>query len=179
MIVFISGGCKNGKSTYAQRAAKVLHGGSGGLYYVATMIPHDDEDIARIKRHVSERDGWGFTTIECGRDIESVLDRADSGGTFLLDSVTALLSNEMFTADGFDPDAWKKVADGLCRLCDNLKNIVLVSDYIYSDAYRYDQYTEMYRRGLAMIDRALARRCDTVIEVCSGTLIKHKGVLPC
>ena len=97
MSVFISGGCKNGKSFYAQRIAKAA---GTPLYYIATMIPRDREDDARIARHRQERAGWGFETLECGADILSCLDRADPAGAFLLDSVTALLSNEMFTDTG-------------------------------------------------------------------------------
>ena len=48
MSTYISGGCKNGKSFYAQRVAKA---GGAPLYYVATMIPRDDEDRARVLRH--------------------------------------------------------------------------------------------------------------------------------
>ena len=51
MTIFLSGGCKNGKSTLAQHAAKKL-AGDGPLYYIATMIPHDEEDRARIRRHL-------------------------------------------------------------------------------------------------------------------------------
>ena len=68
MTIFLSGGAKNGKSTWAQRFAKQLQG-EGPLYYLATMIPHDEEDEQRIRRHLQERDGWGFTTVECGRNI--------------------------------------------------------------------------------------------------------------
>lgn len=65
MNIFISGGCKNGKSYHAQELARdmAVQGGLP-LYYLATMIPHDDEDRARIRRHLSERDGWGFETVE-------------------------------------------------------------------------------------------------------------------
>lgn len=38
MSTFISGGCKNGKSYYAQRIVKAA---GTPLYYIATMIPHD------------------------------------------------------------------------------------------------------------------------------------------
>ena len=99
MSTYISGGCKNGKSFYAQRVAMT---GGTPLYYVATMIPRDGEDLARIRRHRDERAGWDFETLECGRDILSCLDSADPKGSFLLDSVTALLSNEMFSAEGRD-----------------------------------------------------------------------------
>ena len=43
MNVFISGGCKNGKSFYAQRLARRQADETGSpLYYIATMIPHDE-----------------------------------------------------------------------------------------------------------------------------------------
>lgn len=175
MSTLISGGCKNGKSLFAQKIAKA----SGApLYYIATMIPHDAEDDARILRHQSERAGWGFETLECGADILSCLDRADPKGSFLLDSVTALLSNEMFTAGGFHPGAANKIAEELCAFVRLAPNTVLVSDFIYSDAIQYDVWTEAYRRGLAHIDRALAHACDRVIEVVGGQIICYKGALP-
>jgi len=177
MSVYISGGCKNGKSFYAQRIAQAM---GTPLYYLATMIPHDDEDRARIKRHIAERDGWGFETIECGTDILSALDNADENGAFLLDSVTALLSNEMFTETGdFDPDSPKRVAEALLEFVRRAPNIVMVSDFIFSDAALYDSYVEAYREGLAYIDRTLAKECDHVIEVVNGTIIMHKGDVSC
>lgn len=175
MSTLISGGCKNGKSFYAQKIAKQ----SGTpLYYIATMIPHDAEDDARVLRHQRERAGWGFETLECGMDILSCLDHADPKGSFLLDSVTALLSNEMFAPDGFHPEAPEKIASELCQFVDRAPNTVLVSDFIHSDAAAYDEWTQAYRRGLAHIDRALARACDRVIEVVSGQIICYKGALP-
>ncbi len=175
MSTYISGGCKNGKSFYAQRAAKA----SGKpLYYIATMIPHDEEDLARIRRHREERAGWGFETLECGRDILRCLDDADPNGAFLLDSVTALLSNEMFAPEGVDMDAARHVAAALEAFVRRAPNTVLVSDFIFSDALLYDDLTEAYRRGLAAIDRRMAACCDNVIEVVAGQFIVHKGVLP-
>ena len=175
MSTFISGGCKNGKSTYAQRIAQA---GGQPLYYIATMIPRDAEDEARILRHRQEREGWGFETLECGVNILSCLKSADCGGSFLLDSVTALLSNEMFTGNGMDEAAPARITLALTELVRRTPKIVLVSDYIYSDANLYDAWTEAYRRGLARIDRALAAACDNVLEVVHGQVVVHKGRLP-
>ena len=178
MSTFISGGCKNGKSFYAQRIAQR---GGHPLYYIATMIPHDEEDQARIRRHRQERAGWGFETLECGRNILSCLDHADPRGSFLLDSVTALLSNEMFnppSGDGhFDLQAHVRVADELAEFVRHAPNTVLVSDFIYADAQLYDPLTEAYRAGLAHIDRRMAACCDNVLEVVAGQIIVHKGEL--
>ena len=104
MTFFISGGAKNGKSTLAQNLAVALAKGNTH-YYVATMIPVDDEDRLRIQRHIEDREGLGFTTLECGRNILSCLEHADPKATFLLDSVTALLMNELFREDkGYQMD---------------------------------------------------------------------------
>ena len=171
MSVFISGGCKSGKSLYAQRVARA---GGRPLYYIATMIPRDAEDEARVRRHRHERAGWGFQTIECGRNILSCLKNVDCRGSFLLDSVTALLANEMFSANGMDPAAPGRVAGELVEFARRAPGTVLVSDFIYSDALIYDEWTEAYRRGLAEIDRALAGACDCVIEMACGVPIVHK-----
>lgn len=171
MNIFISGGCKNGKSFFAQEEAKrQAEETHSPLYYLATMIPADDEDRARIRRHVKEREGWGFITIEQGRDICKALEKADPAGVFLLDSVTALLSNEMFLPDGTaDLQAPRRVAEDLAAFAEKTGNTVFVSDFIYSDAQQYDELTESYRKGLALCDRTLAKICGQVIEVCYGS----------
>lgn len=173
MNIFISGGCKNGKSYYAQRRAKEMAESlSVPLYYVATMIPHDDEDRARIKRHISERDGWGFETVEQGLSLTEILhdDSIDKNGVFLMDSVTALLDNEMFDDEGnIDEAAPERVKRDVLEFAAGTGNTVFVSDYIYGDVDFYGETVEAYRKGLAAADRALAEVCDEVIEIAYGT----------
>ena len=174
MKIFISGGCKNGKSYYSQYVAKAQK--ADNLYYVATMKPVDKEDNKRIERHRDERDGWGFTTIEQPVDIEKILEQCDRKGSFLLDSLTALLANEMFLSDGgVNDEAAEKIIKGLRLVLDSVENIVIVSDYIYSDAVVYDPLTEKYRKALADIDREAARLCDTVLEAAYTNIVVHKG----
>lgn len=179
MNVLLSGGSKNGKTGLAQEIACRLSG-TGKRYYVATMIPYDDEDRARIARHIAERAEMGFETLEIGRSIASCLDAGDPDGTFLIDSVTALLANEMFSSHSgdADPEAVSRCRAGLLEVTRRAGNAVFVTDYIYSDAIRYDTFTENYRAALASLDCALAEACDTVIELCAGNRIFHKGALP-
>ncbi len=176
MKVFVSGGCKNGKSTYAEKIAVALVKTAKPLYYIATMLPVDDEDRERIERHRLSRKGLGFETVELGKDIEKITGLCNMQGTFLLDSVTALLANEMFTPDGaIHTDAYLKVSAGIRDVLKVAANGVLVSDYIFSDADLFDEFTEAYRKGLAYVDRLCASACDVVIEVSFGGLIVHKG----
>ena len=176
--VFISGGCKNGKSYYAQRlAAKQWNALSASpLYYIATMKPADAEDDLRIARHKTDREGWGFITVEQPARIEGILEKCDSGGSFLLDSLTALLANEMFPpGGGVNERAAENIERGLACILDVIGDIVIVSDYIYSDAIIYDPLTELFRKSLAGLDRAAAKACDAVVEVTYSAVVMHKG----
>ena len=179
MTYFISGGAKNGKSTLAQDLSVALTKG-GKHYYVATMISTGAEDDDRIRRHIADRDGMGFKTVECFRNIMECLKTADKNGVFLVDSVTALIQNSLFPIEKnykMDLEAANRCADELVEFAHTVRHAVFVSDYIYSDAERYSESTEMYRKCLADIDRRLAKVCDTVIEVSAGQPIIYKGDL--
>ncbi|MDR1589688.1 MAG: bifunctional adenosylcobinamide kinase/adenosylcobinamide-phosphate guanylyltransferase [Oscillospiraceae bacterium] len=175
MRVFISGGCKNGKSYYAQRLAHAMR--RTGLYYIATMRPSDVEDHERILRHRRERLGWGFETVEQPENIPEILDKCDPDASFLLDSLTALLSNEMFPPGkaAINYGAADKITGEMIELLDSVRDIVVVSDFIYSDGLLYDGPAEWFRRSLAQIDRAVAARSDAVIEIVFSGAVVHRG----
>jgi len=180
MTIFISGGCKNGKSTIAEDCCVKL-AQNGPLYYIATMVAYDDEDRARIKRHRESRMGKGFITLEQPKDLLSCLKESDpENGTYILDSVTALLINEMYSPDrpDADPDAAQRTAKDLAEFASSVKNAVFVSDYIYSEASEYSKYTEDYMRALALCDSTLAKCCDAVAEICGAIPTMYKGELP-
>ena len=180
MTVFISGGAKCGKSGLAQEL--VLKLANGGIhYYLATMIPSGAEDYERIRRHLLDRAGMGFETVECAKNVMETLITADKNGAFLVDSVTSLMQNALFPAENNyepDPPGAKRCTDDLVEFARTVRHAVFVSDDIFRDAGRYDPATEQYRRCLAEADRSLARVCDTVLEVTAGQVIVHKGELP-
>ena len=74
-----------------------------------------------------------------------------------------------------DVAAAQQCAKDLVTFSQKVRNLVIVSDYIYCDAARYDDVTEVYRKCLADIDRELARASDTVLEVAAGNILVHKG----
>ena len=180
MTIFISGGCKNGKSSIAEECCMAL-AKDGPLYYIATMIAYDDEDRERIKRHVASREGKNFMTLEQPKDLLGCLEKSDpENGTYLLDSVTALLINEMYSPDspGADPKAAERTVKSLKKFAKSVKNAVFVSDYIYSEGGEYSEYTEEYMKALALCDKTLAKACDAVAEISGALITMHKGELP-
>lgn len=176
MTYFISGGAKCGKSSLAQDLAVACAKG-GKLYYVATLIPTGSEDEERICRHLADRAGMGFETVECFGNIMGI---AHPDGTYLVDSVTSMVQNALFPVEKNyerDIDSARRCGEELAVFAGTVRHAVFVSDYIYSDAEQYSESTEMYRKCLADIDRRLAKICDTVIEVSAGQAIIHKGEL--
>lgn len=207
MKIYISGGAKNGKSAWAEERARKLAAGRP-LYYVATMLPADGEDLGRIARHVASRAGKGFITIERSCDLSGLFGgscgavdgpgegrpagcpalgagggsasgpglRVDPDAVFLVDSVTALLANRMFPPGGRpDPEAAEKTAGDLLTFAGRAADCLFVSDYIFSEARHFDDLTEAYRAGLALIGLRLARISDIVAEISCGLPLIYKG----
>ena len=177
MTVFICGGSKSGKSSFAQNISKKLSK-DNPLYYIATMIPADSEDKEKIRLHIEDRDGMGFETVECGKNISSITDITDINGTYLLDSITALLTNEMygdFADIGVDIHAADRCIKEIQQLAGTVENIVIVGDCIFSDAESYAESTEFFRKSLADISNDIAIYADIVVEMNFGNPIIHKG----
>lgn len=174
MIVLVSGGCKNGKSSLAQKMACELAQSSGKkLIYFATMIPCDDEDEERIKKHREDRRNLGFETVECGKNIAEDVLNSVKGGIVLFDSLTALVANEMFDSFPVKKNVSEIIRSELNRLIEAADSVVFVSDAIYSDGRIYEETTELYRRILAETERFIAKNADKVVEMASGREIEN------
>ena len=180
MTAFLAGGSQSGKSDLAQKVACALAAG-GPLIYLATMHPADGEDQLRIQRHIQRREGLGFQTIEWERNLIDLAPQLPRDATVLLDSVTALFTNELFRPElQWMPDqsAVSRCRAGLLALADRVQHVVFVSDLLFSDAARYDPDTECFREGLGALSCTLAARADTAVEVCLGLPTIWKGALP-
>ena len=94
----------------------------------------------------------------------------------LLDSVTALLANEMFRADGsVDFSAGERLADDLVRFAELASNVVFVADFVFSDGRDYGELTEIYKKALGHIGVKLAAACCNVAELSASIPMWYKG----
>ncbi len=175
MNYLILGGSKSGKSMYAQNLAKNLYENLGNLYYIATMKPFDEEDEERIQNHIKDRIGYGFYTIECHRNIISILDKINKDDVVLIDSITSLLTNEMFNGKEFNKNIYSKIANEILEIGKKAKNLIVVSDCIFSNSFLYDNYTNVFLKELSYITRILAHDMDYVLECSYGGIYYHKG----
>lgn len=174
MTIFVVGGSKSQKSNYGELIAEKLFN-KGNLYYLATMKPYDDEDSKRIEEHIKNRSGHGYITIEVPRNIISVLPMLSKDDTVLLDSITSLVTNEMFNNKQIVKNVKDKIITEVNEISKKVSNLVIVSDYVFSDGIRYDDFTDDFRKELGIINCEIAKMSQVVIESSFGNIIVHKG----
>lgn len=99
-ILFVTGGARSGKSTFAEHLAR--HSGAA-VFYLATMEAGDDELRDRIQRHQSRRpESW--TTIEEPLEIGAALAATPSDVCVLIDCVSLWVTNRLMALGTDEPD---------------------------------------------------------------------------
>jgi adenosylcobinamide kinase/adenosylcobinamide-phosphate guanylyltransferase len=89
-LVFVLGGARSGKSSFAKKIAEDL---GKDVIYLATAVITDDEMAERISLHRKERPSH-WQTVEEPYDLKKIGDvLKNSGRIVLLDCLTILLSN--------------------------------------------------------------------------------------
>ena len=86
MIIYISGGARSGKSSYAQKIALEK---SANPVYVATARIWDDDFAKRVERHKAER-GQQWTSLECEKNVHLL---PLENHVVVIDCVTLWLTN--------------------------------------------------------------------------------------
>lgn len=171
MIQLVIGGAASGKSEFAEQL--VLSAGDLPRYYIATMQPFDDESVRRIAKHRRMRAKKKFTTVECYTNLASV--GLPERGVVLLECMSNLAANEKYSPDGAGENALEAIADGVAALEQQCERLIIVSNEVFSGGNRYEGDTDSYLRLLAAVNRMLAARADTVVEVVCGLPQVHKG----
>ncbi len=169
MLIVVTGGSGSGKSEYAENIA-VGYKSNKSMYYIATMKTFGDEDVLRVERHKKLRNGKGFITIEQPINIDEV--NAIEGSTVLLECMSNLLANEMFTPNNNiglnEEQISEKIINGIEDLYFKCEHLILVTNEVFSDGNSYDEYTMKYINQLGFINRELSKKADKVYEVVYG-----------
>ena len=170
MFTLIIGGAASGKSALAEAVAAAR---PGPLLYLATMEPFDRECRARIARHRAARAGKGFATVERYVDLAGAA--LPPSASVLLEDLGNLTANELYRPDGGGPEA---ALSGVLAVLDRCAHLTAVTNEVFSGGTAYAGDTLGYLSALARLNRALAVRADTVVEVVCGLPNLLKGALP-
>lgn len=173
MLITVTGGSGSGKSEYAEKTALDLCGGKAPVY-LATMAVWGDEGAKRVMRHRALRAGKGFQTLEKTRSLEEIPQDLLAGQTVLLEDLSNLISNELFTQNGMVPEetAIERIRRDLKHITDCAGNVVVVMNEVFSDGRKYDRGTETFLRLTGIMNRELALRADESYEIVYGIAVR-------
>lgn len=177
MLLLVMGGGASGKSGWAETEAVRLAGG-GPIYYLATLDPDGPGNDAIIRNHRKRRDGKGFITIEAGSDIDRLPFAENAAdATVLLECLSNLLANEMFggtgSGDSFFTESSRernigvpeKTVREVIALSRRVKNLVVVTNLVFSDGITYEKETADYIRNLGTVNTAVLNAADRAVEI--------------
>jgi len=167
-MILVTGGSASGKSAYAeQRIAEE----DGIPTYLATMRRGSAEAEERIRKHLRQREGKGFLTVECPVKIGTVLHRCTEA--VLLEDLGNLVANEMF-GEVFEESVAERIGADIRKLRESRKQLVIVTDEVFSDGGVYDGQTMQYIKELARLNKICAGLADEVWEVVCGIPVRVK-----
>ena len=118
-IQLILGPNNSGKSLYAENLA--VQNNNNPLIYLATMVPQTDENLQRIKKHISQRAGKGFQTIEEPWNIHTL--DLPSNAVVLLEDASNLLANGIFIHKSNETECFERIL----LLAEHCKKLIIVS----------------------------------------------------
>ncbi|MBF0464638.1 MAG: bifunctional adenosylcobinamide kinase/adenosylcobinamide-phosphate guanylyltransferase [Nitrospirae bacterium] len=170
-IVFITGGAKSGKSTFALKTAD-RYGGKRA--YVATAQALDDEMAWRIEAHQKERNGSWDTVEEPVNIHQSITELVTTHEVIVVDCLTLWLTNMILT----EPEPAKdKIYDAFLKLTDSLTTarqtksdgaIILVSNEVGLSIVPDNRLARLFRDYAGVLNQRVAAVSDEAYLVVSG-----------
>jgi adenosylcobinamide kinase/adenosylcobinamide-phosphate guanylyltransferase len=169
-LIYISGGARSGKSSYAEQRARALE---GPHTYIATCPVLDDEMAARIERHRQRRAGTGWCTLEEPTELATALSATRDSGVVLVDCITLWINNLLYQAKTRGEDlseewmhtAAHKVIDS-ARL--GARTVIFVSNELGMGIVPADALSRHYRDLVGRCNQVLAAHADEAVFMVSG-----------
>jgi len=168
--VFITGGARSGKSSFALREAAAA---GNRKVFLATAESLDEEMADRIARHREER-GGDWDTIEEPLQIEQILrDVRVKYDAVVVDCLTLWVSNLM--------QRNHNVAEKTDKLVDTLRDrngqagtVILVSNEVGMGIVPDNELARQFRDNAGMVNQKIAQAADEVYIVASGIPVRIK-----
>jgi adenosylcobinamide kinase / adenosylcobinamide-phosphate guanylyltransferase len=183
-LIFITGGVRSGKSSFAEKKAEQIANEIGGaLHYLATGVPSDGEMQERINKHQRDREvgKYYWKTVEEPVQIGQLAGTFNNRDIILLDCVTTLLNNELFSSEReWDQPYIDVVRESIVKGIAAIKNragaTIVVSNEVLYEPLQGNHLVFIYGRLLGQIHQQLVNEADQAFLVESGIPIVMKGV---
>ena len=183
-IIFICGGVRSGKSSFAEKiaaedAAKI----NGQLHYLAAGRNSDAEMTERIARHQKDREqsGLAWKTWEQPVDLIALTGVFSKKDVVLLDCLTTLLNNEFFSVDeqwqnvDFQKKVMKSILAGIEQISAQCYQLIIVSNEVLHEAQGDNELVFIYGKILGQLHQQVVAKAHHAYLVEAGIPLLMKG----
>ncbi|HLQ83331.1 MAG TPA: bifunctional adenosylcobinamide kinase/adenosylcobinamide-phosphate guanylyltransferase [Pseudogracilibacillus sp.] len=185
-LIFISGGVRSGKSSFAELyASQLAERRNSPLYYLATSISFDKEMEKRIEHHQHTRNKsrHHWQTIEAASNLSQAMKKEHVGSVMLLDCLTVWLNNEFYeekiTEDTcVNSVKWHQVKnymiDEIKRINQHVDTLIIVSNDIFHEGINQTNYVNIYSQMLGELHQLIVKEAFQAYTVESSVPVLMK-----
>ena len=170
--IFVLGGCRSGKSSYALETAQKFSGNN--KVFIATCVPRDDEMKLRVTRHQQERSRHWHTVEAPFHLAEAVVEAGGKAGVLLVDCLTLWINNLLM--DNYDSE---QILDQVQSLTHSVSSVtcpvILVSNEVGTGIVPENKLARLYRDLVGSTNQAVAACADQVVWTVAGIPVVIKG----
>ncbi len=180
-LIFISGGVRSGKSSFAEKTAMELTKiTQGKLHYIASGVAFDTEMKDRIKRHQQQRNEGEqqWETWEEPYFLDNLSMVFQPNDIVLFDCLTNLLNNLLFQTEErlldpfFHEEIKKSIIEGIFSIQKNCHTLIVVSNEILNEPIHSSDLVLVYAKLLGRLNQqvvAMAKEAylvETGVPIC-------------
>ena len=169
-MVLVTGGCRSGKSAYAQRLAESL---PSRRLFVATCPVTDEEMRLRIEMHQQSRLDRGWETVEEQVELATVLRHYADYEVVLVDCLTLWVNNLMYDAEQAGRQISERDTAETCRELlavarQRCGTVIFVTNEVGLGVVPDNAVARRYRDLVGQANQAVAAEADTVTLLTCG-----------
>jgi len=175
-IILITGGCRSGKSSYAQKIAESV---PGPKTYIATCPCLDEEMAERIRKHKEARNA-SWLTVEETLDLAGALSLSAASPVILVDCLTLWINNLLYEAEVQGGEFREEDMIRQCRrvldACLTISGkVIFVTNETGMGIVPADPLTRRFRDIAGRCNQSIAEKADSVVVMISGIPLTLKG----
>lgn len=182
-LIFISGGVRSGKSSFAEKIAMELTKKTqGNLHYIASGVAFDEEMKDRIIRHQQQRNEGEhqWKTWEEQYFLHNLSIVFQPNDIVLFDCLTNLLNNRLFQTEerlmdrAFHEEIKKSILEGIVSIQKNCHTLIVVSNEILNEPIYSSDLVLVYAKLLGRLNQQVVARAKEAYLVEAGIPICMK-----
>lgn len=184
MLIFITGGVRSGKSSFAEKLA-VERSKTNTLHYIATSMRNDKEMLDRIKKHQEQRKNSSahWVTWEIEKDMSRLHEQIKASEVMLFDCLTTYVNNNLFRLKNDNYVMLNQSErEQLCRSIESSfrqlqrnRTLIVVSNEIFYDSQFYNnEETFVYTQFLGKLHQRIVQIADEAYACENGIPLRIK-----